>query len=414
MYASRRRHLSSFLATRHGLAGACQMSRRTQLRLEGRWLGFVVACFAGPLGCGSPEDAKPIFESRVGDPGERPAPFLGLPPAATTAPRANDAGEIEADGFPLLLSETGAFDDVVTLTPRAGLVPYDIQSPLWSDGALKRRWMSLPEGTELGYSEHDPFVLPEGTVFVKHFEMALDERQPDVRHRLETRLWVVGARNEQYGVSYQWNEAQTDAELSVASATNELSIIDADGNTRTQAYYYPGSSDCFACHNERANYVLGVRARQLNRDFEYRAEVAPVNQLVAWSGWRLIDAEIDNTAAALSPRLVPVNDENVSLEDRVRSYWDGNCSMCHAGSSGSVPGWDARFDTPFADQGLIMPPRNGTVAASQLITPGDPEQSFIYQRGDTVERGLSMPPLGRNTVDATYVGVLTDWIASLQ
>ncbi len=368
----------------------------------------------GQLACGSLDDTTPLYESLIGDPGERPPPFLAIPPGAESAPRMDDEGNIDAAGFPLLLSETGAFEDVLTLTPRAGLVPYDIQAPLFSDGALKRRWMSLPAGTELGYEEHDAFAVPEGSVFVKHFEMVLDARQPDERHRLETRLWIVGADGRQFGVSYHWNEEQTDAELAVTSATEELTLVDADGAERTQPYFYPGSADCYACHNASASYVLGLRARQLNGDFAYRDGVRPANQLVAWSSWRLLDERIDNTDAALTPRLAAMTDESVSLEERVRSYWDGNCSMCHAGSDGSVPGWDARFDTPLGDQGLIMPPRNPAVEAEQLITPGDPEASFIYQRGDTVERGLSMPPLGRNTVDTTYVEVLTDWIAALE
>jgi len=360
------------------------------------------------------DDDTPLYESRVGDPGERPAPFLAIPPDAMSAPRMDDDGNIETGSFPLLLSETGAFEDVATLTPRTGLVPYDIQSPLWSDGAAKRRWLALPAGTQIEYSDHDAFVLPEGTVLVKHFEMALDERRPEERRRLETRLWIVATDRRQFGVSYHWNEEQTDAELSVASATVELSITDAEGATRTQPYFYPGSADCFACHNSSAGYVLGLRARQLNREFPYRPEAPAANQLVAWSSWELIDTHIDNTAAALTPRLASVTDESVSLEERVRSYWDGNCSMCHAGSDGSVPGWDARFDTPLTDQGLVMPPRNPSAPAEQLITPGDPQASFIYQRGDTVESGLSMPPLGRNTVDATYVDVLTNWIAALE
>lgn len=387
---------------------------RSCSNLSARAVPVVALSALAQLGCGSVDETTSLYESRVGDPGERPPPFLAIPPDATAAPRTDDEGNIDAPDFPLLLSQTGAFADVLTLTPREGLVPYDIQAPLWSDGALKRRWMSLPAGTELGYDEHDAFVVPEGTIFVKHFEMALDERRPEELRRLETRLWIVGGGGRQFGVSYHWNEDQTDAELSVASATEELTIVDVEGAPRTQPYFYPGAADCYACHNSRASYVLGIRARQLNRDFAYRSEVPPANQLVVWSGWRLIDAQLDNTAAELSPRLAAMTDEGVSLEDRVRSYWDGNCSMCHAGSDGSVPGWDARFDTPLGDQGLIMPPRNPSVGAELLITPGDPAASFIYQRGDTVEQGLSMPPLGRNTVDTMYVEVLTDWIATLQ
>ena len=40
-----------------------------------------------------------------------------------------------ASGFPQLLSETGAFRDAAQLQATSGLVPYDLQAPLWSDGA---------------------------------------------------------------------------------------------------------------------------------------------------------------------------------------------------------------------------------------------------------------------------------------
>ena len=95
-----------------------------------------------------------------------------------------------------------------------------------------------------------------------------------------------------------------------------------------------------------AGYVLGMRTRQLNRTHEYRQDFPAVNQLVAWSGWGLLDREFDNTDALLSPRLADPSDESAVLQERVRAYWDGNCSMCHAGADGTVTGWDARAITP--------------------------------------------------------------------
>jgi hypothetical protein len=45
---------------------------------------------------------------------------------------------------PPLLSQTGAFADVRTLTPSAALIAYDLIVPFWSDGAEKRRWIAVP------------------------------------------------------------------------------------------------------------------------------------------------------------------------------------------------------------------------------------------------------------------------------
>jgi hypothetical protein len=155
------------------------------------------------------------------------------------------------------LSETGAFLDTLTLAPASGIVPYEIRAPLWSDGATKSRWLSVPAGTSLSYGESGHLGFPRGTVLVKHFEMALDERFPEQRRRLETRFWIVASESEQYGVAYRCNDDQTDAELLRASATEQLSIVDADGHPRTQPYFYPGPRDCNACHHERAGFVLG-------------------------------------------------------------------------------------------------------------------------------------------------------------
>jgi hypothetical protein len=160
--------------------------------------------------------------------------------------------------------------------------------------------------------------------------------------------------------------------------------------------------------------VLGARGYQLNRTTVYDEQRPPVNQLVAWSGWGYLDTEIDDTAAAVAPRLAALDDESASPEERVRSYWEGNCAMCHAGAEGTVPGWDARFATAVEDQGLEREPNNTSLGATRLIEPGDPEHSLIYLRANTVELGRRMPPLGRNRVDDVYLDLLASWINSLE
>lgn len=317
--------------------------------------------------------------------------------------------------FPRLLSQTGAFRDAARLAPSTGLLPYEIQAPLWSDGALKMRWAAVPELGEVRAHEDDPWLMPSGTVFVKHFEMALNERQPALRRRLETRLLIAARDGTYYGVTYKWRADSSDADLLLSGELETLSITDENGVVREQPYFYPGPGDCGTCHNPSAGYVLGMRTRQLNRELTYRPGFPAVNQLVAWSGWGLLDRDFDNTAALLSPRLADPMDESAELQDRVRAYWDGNCSMCHAGSQGIVSGWDARAITPLEQQGLDQQARNASPEmAALLIAPGAPEESYIYQRGAAVDVPLRMPPLGRNRVDDAYLDVLERWISSLQ
>jgi uncharacterized repeat protein (TIGR03806 family) len=383
------------------------------LRGESRALQLVLllAINVGSSACGGLKDEERLVEPGIGTAGPRPQAFLNFPPESFFPPRAD---EPEVPGFPLLLSETGAFADLSRLEPSSGIVPYELQAPLWSDGASKRRWMSLPELGAITAAEDEAWRFPEGTIFVKHFEIALDESQPDVRHRLETRLLIAARGGSYYGVTYKWNPAQTDAELVTISETELLSIVDADGQPRDQQYFYPGPRDCFTCHTSNAGYVLGPRTRQLNLEFEYRADSSPINQLVAWSGWQFLDRTFDNTQAYGSPRLANISDDAEGLEHRVRSYWDGNCSMCHMGSAGSISGWGARIITPIEEQGLLKPPQSPRTDLPFLITPGDPEHSYIYVRGESVEGSVRMPPIGRNRVDTSYVEVLAQWIDSLE
>jgi uncharacterized repeat protein (TIGR03806 family) len=395
-----------------------------------KWSSWLV--LSGATACGTRADETRLYQPGIGDPGPRPPAFLNLPadraalsaaPNVTTEPgtdaqaaaMAQTLADAEAAGFPTRLSETGAFRDLVTLEPAAGLVPYDLAAPLWSDGTFKRRWVALPEAGAVHAPDDGAWQFPAGTVFVKHFEMALDERQPDVRRRLETRLLVAEASGSYYGITYRWNDEQTDATVVLSKEIEPLSFVDAAGAPETHDYLYPGPKDCTTCHSASAGSVLGVHTRQLNKYFSYAADAPAVNELVAWSGWGLLDTHFDDTAAALAPRLTALGDESASLEDRVRSYWDGNCALCHTGTTGTVKGWDARYSTALDNEGLDHAPSRARsdVEATRLIEPGYPEQSLIYLRGDTSEASLKMPPLGRYRIDEQYIDVLGRWISSL-
>ena len=49
--------------------------------------------------------------------------------------------------MPPTLADTGAFADLQTLQPHEGIVPYEINVPFWSDGAIKKRWFSIPDAS---------------------------------------------------------------------------------------------------------------------------------------------------------------------------------------------------------------------------------------------------------------------------
>jgi hypothetical protein len=139
--------------------------------------------------------------------------------------------EAPPDGaaLPTRLSQTGAFSDTPKLTPASGLVAYGVNVPFWSDGAIKRRWVALPDGHQIGFSPTDAFTFPAGTVFVKHFDLALDETRPkQSTRRLETRVLMRGNSGGIYGATYRWRPDGRDADRLDDAATEEITVATAD------------------------------------------------------------------------------------------------------------------------------------------------------------------------------------------
>jgi uncharacterized repeat protein (TIGR03806 family) len=360
--------------------------------------------------CSDSRDTTTLLPAPGSDDGGGVPAFLGLPPTAA-----------DSASSPTLLSETAAFADLAQLEAAPGILPYSVQSPLWSDGAQKRRWMALPSGSRVGYAEQGPWQFPEGTVFIKHFGMVLDERAPDEVQRLETRFLVAAQGGGYYGLVYKWDADQRDARLLLDGAEEVLDIVSADGSVRQQRYTYPSQRACSACHSQAPGFVIGVRTAQLDGEYRTSAgepipEGASGNQLATWAALDVFDAASDGAAAEpLSPHehLVPLTDEAAPLETRVRSYWDSNCSSCH-NAAAAFPSWDARFSTPLDEQGVLLAePRSATADDVRLIVPGDPQRSFIYLRSQSDQPAMRMPPLLRNRVDDRYVELLRQWIESL-
>jgi uncharacterized repeat protein (TIGR03806 family) len=321
--------------------------------------------------------------------------------------------------IPALLSQTGVFTNMSTMGTASGLIPYDVNMPLWSDGAVKRRWIAVPnDGTPYGASEQINFtptgewMFPQGTVFVKHFEIGTDDRNPSIKKRLETRLLVRDTSGAVYGVTYKWRADNSDADLLTGSLSENITIATATG-TRTQTWYYPSRQDCLTCHTPNANYVLGVKTRQLNGDFNYPSTGRTDNQLRTWNHLGMFNPTLNESAIPGYSHLVNVTNTAASLEDRARSYIDANCAQCHRPNG--VPAYfDARFDTPLASQGLV----NGNVvnsmgiAGAKVVVPGDLSKSIMHLRMNAID-STKMPPLAHNVVDTQALSVVDAWINSL-
>src|SRR5262249_14367830 len=148
---------------------------------------------------------------------------------------------IDPAGLPSRLSQTGLFHSLETLEPAPGLIPYTVNSPLWSDGAAKRRWIALPGGARITYRPTGEWSFPTGTIFVKHFEMTAskagrgDSASPEATKRLETRLLVVDEAGGGYGVTYRWRSDGRDADLLSDGATEPIAVA-TDRGPRSQVW----------------------------------------------------------------------------------------------------------------------------------------------------------------------------------
>ncbi|HLX59793.1 MAG TPA: PQQ-dependent sugar dehydrogenase [Planctomycetota bacterium] len=169
------------------------------------------------------------------------------------------------DKFPRKLSETGLFASTKDNTPDPALVPYSVNAPLWSDGALKERFIAVPGDGQIEFTTYRGWDCPDGTVLVKTFSMETSAG----RRRIETRLLTRQA-GEWAGYSYLWNDAQTDADLvSKDGLDRTYSVKNASGAASELKWHYPSRAECMVCHTRAANWVLGLTELQMNREHDY-------------------------------------------------------------------------------------------------------------------------------------------------
>ncbi len=173
--------------------------------------------------------------------------------------------------FPTKLSETGLFTSVKGHQVDPGLIPYDVNAPLWSDGATKERFIALPGDGQIEFTTSRGWNFPEEAVLVKTFSLEITEGNASTRRRIETRL-LTKQNGQWQGYSYLWNDAQTDADLVPAAGIDRVyDVRDADkpGASRKQTWHYPSRAECMVCHSRAANWVLGLTTMQMNKVHDY-------------------------------------------------------------------------------------------------------------------------------------------------
>lgn len=320
------------------------------------------------------------------------------------------------------LSETTLFTDLVTLTPRTGLIPYGVNSPMWADGAKSRRWIAIPnDGTvnnvaeQIGYSATGDWTFPIGTVIVKHFDLPINDTDPSQLKKVETQILVIGTDSVWYALTYRWKEDESDADL-ITSATDTnrvFSIESGSRQPRSQTWTYLTRAKCATCHSPAIGTVLGVRTHQLNGNQFYSKSGRTANQLYTLSSLKFITTPIDEAIAETLPRSAAHDNFLQPLEKRARSYLDANCAHCHR-FDGVQKNFDLRFATTLGNTKIInnAPSKSYGIPGEGLVRPQQVAKSLIYHLTSISGTG-QMPPLARTRRDDTGLLVVEEWINQL-
>jgi uncharacterized repeat protein (TIGR03806 family) len=306
--------------------------------------------------------------------------------------------EMGSEGLPPRLSATGCFDPADPTRPLPALIPYEVNAPLWSDGAAKERWLALPEGARVSITPEGDFELPPGSVTVKTFQIG--------GRPVETRFFVRLSSGEWAGYTYEWNEEATDAVV-VYEGSRTRSFGDRD-------HYFPTRAECLQCHTAAAGYSLGLEIAQLNRDVTYPGG-RTANQLSTWRDLGLFESSLAMQVNAL-PALPSPDDRTASPSARARAYLHANCSNCHRPLVDGSGTTDFRFSTALtATMACDAEPLRDNLGAgleARIIAPGRPDKSMVVLRMLELGRGR-MPEIASLAIDRAGVAIVSEWIAAL-
>lgn len=341
------------------------------------------------------------------------------------------------DQDPERLSAWGLFDvSSGAFELSDGVIPYDLNAPLFTDYAHKLRTIWVPaDAPAAALNIGGVPDLPVGTVISKTFyypraggdpasvskaDDPIGEFNPilgdlDGVRLMETRLLV---RREQgwKPVSYVWNEAQTDAVLTRIGDAAPLTLVATDGASADFTYIVPDINQCSGCHapnnTTREIEPLGVRARHLDKAYTHGG--VSVNQLTLLADRGMLEqAESDQLAANAD-----WSDTSLSVDQRARSYLDINCSHCHnpvgpADTSGLDLTIHADIGPALGICKLPIAAGSGTGGRAFSIVPGAPDDSILIYRLETTKPGAMMPELGRALSHAEGVALIREWITEM-
>ena len=326
------------------------------------------------------------------------------------------------------------------IAPHAGMVTYELQTPLFSDYAQKWRTIWMPKGVHATYSPTQWFDFPVGTIVTKTFyyttPTATADPQAsgdvvkmtpilyqsgigglDLQHvrLIETRLLVRRASG-WVALPYVWDADGKDATLQRTGADVPLTLI--DGAQRSSfVYSVPNQNQCAGCHVQdyrtRAVEPIGLKARDLNHVFPGEGgEIDQLKRLVA-IGY------LQGVPGANVPQDASWQDDKAGTIAQARAYLDVNCSHCHNqfGAARTSGLWLDATTTDPRLLGMCKPPvaaGRGTGNRPFDVVPGHPETSIMPYRVVSTDPGEMMPELGRSLVHKEGVALIVKYITTLK
>jgi uncharacterized repeat protein (TIGR03806 family) len=336
---------------------------------------------------------------------------LALLIAATGCARQSPVRSFVDEPFPEKLSDWNFFaGGGPELRPNRGVLPYDLNTPLFSDYAAKHRFVWMPPGTSAQYREDQVFDFPVGAVLIKSFGFPAGDNNKE--RLIETRL-LVHARSGWVGLPYIWNAKQTEARLQLVPDPVPVSYSDTAGKKHDFTYYIPNANECKQCHeNSRVMLPIGPKARNLNKDYPYADGTA--NQLARWTAAGYLRGAPSPQSAPRAARWDDPHDG--SVEQRARAYLDNNCAHCHqSGGSAGYTGFDLRLTAGEASLGVCKSPnsagRVGTLTYD--LVPGKPNESILVARMESTRPKEMMPQIGRSVVHEEGLALVRAWVQSM-
>ena len=419
------------------------MSRALLVLLSVSWVG----CGEAPVGDGdlampvmdlaSPSDDLAIVPQDLAAPAAdlaAPAEDLAAPAAdllvvhdlSTPPDMALPACPPGSTVAPDELRCTGLYSDWNTRTIAASSRAYAPGFALWSDGAVKSRYLYLPPTTKIDVSDLNDWTFPIGTKLWKEFRVTIG----GVPRKVETRfLWKISntgaASTDWVHTSYAWSADETTATklsagMAVVPGTASATAIPGSSTTPYLGYEIPSEAKCAQCHGGRKDFVLSMEGVLMAAP-----EATGLTYAMLQVGNLLTSSNLNEDTPASSLQIPGSATERAAL-GRLHT----NCGVCCH---------NPRIASASTDQRLRIEIDNATKAtpASALLTPSvittvnvavdpssvypvgpqfyrlrptDTTRSGIYFRDGQREIQAQMPPLCTHAASDEIEAATAAWL----